>query len=256
MQSLPNYPSQWQCLMNHLGQWQGTFTEVSPLGTVGQSRPSVVTLAGCDENRRIRQTIVVAGNRQVLEYGGLGRGILLCADGAFSQGSLQWGPLGEFGAELGLIDGDQRVRCALVYENSQCRHLTLIREQRGAGRLGQGERHLITQLYPDWRTPAALSGGLTRQRSAAQVTLRWQLETETGVWCGVHQADHRYEQGHYRLLVLEPEIWVWFPPRVPQGVAFHLGLLWRGQALLRRYDRTGAWVDLTQVQGVVVADGY
>ncbi|APB33609.1 hypothetical protein GlitD10_1288 [Gloeomargarita lithophora Alchichica-D10] len=98
MQSLPNYPPQWQCLLKNLGAWHGTFTDGSPTGELGQERPSVVTLEGLQEHRCIRQTITVAGESKVLEYTGLGRGILLFADGAFSQGSMQWGgPTGILG---------------------------------------------------------------------------------------------------------------------------------------------------------------
>lgn len=254
MLSLPDYPSQWQCLLQNLGQWRGTFTDISPAGEWGPSRPSTVTLEGLEENRTIRQTITVDGMTKVLTYSGLGRGILLFTDGAFSQGSMQWGPFGDFGAELGLINGEQRVRCAIVYHDSQCHSLTLMHEQRGQGQLGNNHRNKITQLYPDWRTPMELSGYLTVQCQVHQVSIQWALATASWAWCGGSHGQNVYEHEMYRALNLTPDIWVWFPPVVPKGEAFHLGLIWQKQALLRRYDQRGAWVDLTQVQGVLVAD--
>ncbi|APB33610.1 hypothetical protein GlitD10_1289 [Gloeomargarita lithophora Alchichica-D10] len=164
------------------------------------------------------------------------------------------GPYGDFGAELGLINGDQRVRCAIVYADSRCQYMTLMREQRGQGQLGDISTPRITQLYPDWRTPAALSGSFRLGREGQQVTLQIELAGALWGWTGGYQSQNMYEQENYRLLALTPEIWVFLPPVIPKGQGFWLGLIWQGQALLRRYDGSGAWVDLTQMQGVLVAN--
>ncbi|MEN9206995.1 MAG: DUF3598 family protein [Gloeomargarita sp. GMQP_bins_120] len=250
MQPLPNYPPQWQCLLRNLGQWQGTFTDVSPVGKVLAEHPSVVTLEVLDEGSTIRQTIRVDGKERVLVYRTLGRGILLFADGAFSQGSLQWGPLGDFGAELGLIQGDRRVRCAMVYQDSVLQRLTLIQEQREPTAVVGETYPPVTQLYPDWRTPMALTGQLTVTWHAQAAHWQMVMGTETWTWSGECHPDGYYEGQGYRLLCLQPEVLVCLPPVIGRGQSFALGLVWGGQAMWRRYDARGAWIDLTQFRQV------
>ena len=52
-------------------------------------------------------------------------------NGAFSQGSIQWGPFSEFGAELGFIAGSRRLRIVQLFAQAshEFKQLTLIREQ-------------------------------------------------------------------------------------------------------------------------------
>lgn len=250
MQPLPDYPPQWQCLLQNLGEWRGAFSDMSPTGVLLAKRPSVVTLEALDDGTTIRQTIRVDGSERVLVYRTLGRGILLFADGAFSQGSLQWGPFGDFGAELGLIQGDDRVRCAIVYQNSVLDRLTLIQEQRPVTKPLPTTYPLVTQLYPDWRTPAALTGQLTLTWDARTAHLHLELDAERWTWTGQRQEGNYYDGQGYRWLPLRPDTGVFIPPVIPRGQPFLLGLVWGHQGLLRRYDAQGAWTDLTQVRSV------
>ncbi|MCS6782371.1 MAG: DUF3598 family protein [Gloeomargarita sp. SKYBB_i_bin120] len=250
MQPLPDYPSQWQCLLQNLGEWRGTFCDVSPTGECLSERPSLVTLEALDQGATIRQSICVDGHERVLVYRTLGRGILLFADGAFSNGSLQWGPFGEFGAELGLIWGDRRVRCAIVYHNSVLDRLTLIQEQRASTEPVPGGYPPVTQLYPDWRTPTALAGQLTLTWDGKTANLQADMETERWTWTGQRQGANCYEGQDHRLLQLQPDLQVFAPLVIARGRAFGLGLIWQGQALWRRYDERGAWTDLTQIRRV------
>ncbi|MCY7390505.1 MAG: DUF3598 family protein, partial [Leptolyngbyaceae cyanobacterium CAN_BIN12] len=124
--------SQWDCLLQNLGEWQGSFTRFSAEGNELEDTPTVVSLEGLNGNQTIRQIIrrlASEPTEKILEYSTLGRGILFFEDGAFSQGSLQFAPFSEFGAELGLIHGDRRLRLVQLFNrDSQCDRVTLIRE--------------------------------------------------------------------------------------------------------------------------------
>ncbi|NJL01176.1 MAG: DUF3598 family protein [Spirulinaceae cyanobacterium RM2_2_10] len=126
----------WHCLLKNLGEWQGSFTRFSPQGELLADEPSCVTLASRDRDREICQTIRrhppgQSPQEQVLVYRSLARSVLFHDDGSFSQGSMQWGPFSEFGAELGLLATDERLRLVQLYDrDSQLSELTLIREHR------------------------------------------------------------------------------------------------------------------------------
>ena len=64
-----------------------------------------------------------------MEYHTLNRSTTFFENGAFSQGALQFAPYTEFGAEMGLIYGDRRLRVVLLYDKaSQLDRVTFIRE--------------------------------------------------------------------------------------------------------------------------------
>jgi hypothetical protein len=170
---------QWECLLENLGEWRGAFTRVSPQGELLEDTPTVVSLEGLDNNQMIRQVVkrlVPNAEDLVLEYRSLSRSILFFENGAFSQGSIQFGPFSEFGAEFGLINGNRRLRLVQLFnQESRLHQLTLIRE-RLAGTdsperpplklddlIGEWQGEAVT-LYPDWRNPDTCSTNLKLQR--------------------------------------------------------------------------------------------
>lgn len=162
--------SQWECLLQNLGEWQGSFTRLSPQGELLEDTPTVVSLEGLNNKQTIRQIVRRLPPNQpidekVLEYSSLGRGILLFDDGAFSQGSIQFAPFSEFGAELGLINGSRRLRLVQLFDkNGQLDRLTLIRENLAGTMtaerppltlddlLGEWQGEAVT-IYPDGQSP-------------------------------------------------------------------------------------------------------
>ena len=186
--------AQWHCLLQNLGEWRGSFARFSPAGELQEETPTIVSLEGLDDNQTIRQTIrryAPTGNagfdaslltsqpidEKVLVYSSFGRGVLFFDNGAFSQGSIQFGPFSEFGAELGLIAGDRRLRLVQLFDRDSTLHqLTLIREQRMGSDaterppltlddlLGEWQGEAIT-LYPDWRSPTTYSTRLQLSRT-------------------------------------------------------------------------------------------
>ncbi|MEB3213327.1 MAG: DUF3598 family protein, partial [Leptolyngbyaceae bacterium] len=130
--------SQWTHLLENLGIWDGQFQYFSSQGIEIESTPSRVSLEGLENHQRIRQVVqMLSTDRQtvvserVLDYRTLNRSVLVFPSGAFSQGSMQYGPFSEFGAELGFISGDRRCRLVQLFDKeSNFSKLTLIPEYR------------------------------------------------------------------------------------------------------------------------------
>ncbi len=45
--------SQWDCVLQNLGAWQGSFTRLDPMGETTEDIASLVTLTGVNENQTI-----------------------------------------------------------------------------------------------------------------------------------------------------------------------------------------------------------
>ncbi|MCU0538083.1 MAG: DUF3598 family protein [Hydrococcus sp. Prado102] len=162
--------SQWEYLLKNLGEWQGSFTRFSPQGEFIEDTPTIVSLEGQENNTKVRQVVRrlppnLPPQDLVLEYSSLSRSILFFENGAFSQGSMQWGPFSEFGAEFGLTEGDRRLRLVALYNSdSKFDKLTLIREKLAGSTTPERPSLKVEQLigewcgeavtiYPDWRSP-------------------------------------------------------------------------------------------------------
>jgi hypothetical protein len=150
--------SQWECLLKNLGQWQGSFTRLSPQGDLIEDTPTLVSLQGINNNRSIRQLVRRFYSDQVpedliLEYGSLNQGILFSQTGAFCQGSLYFSSFSsQFGAEFGLISGERRLRIVQLF-NERCEfdRLTLIREKLVDSSSPERPMLTVEQLLGQWQ---------------------------------------------------------------------------------------------------------
>jgi hypothetical protein len=271
-------PSQWECLLKNLGEWQGSFTRFSPQGQQLEDTPSVVSLEGLNNNQTIRQTIRLCPPSQtvdekVLEYSSLNRSILFFENGTFSQGSMQWGPFSEFGAELGLIEGKRRVRLVQLFnKDSQLSQLTLIREKLAdtdapehpeltvEQLLGEWEGEAVT-IYPDWRSPDTYP---TRLKLHRQDTNRLVQQLTYGTGTSVRTITSsaqingsvlHFDQGSLpvQVLLLPDGASSNCPLQVKPGHFFVLEVGWlvqpdQRQRLVRSYSDKGEWVSLTLIR--------
>ena len=224
---------QWDCLLKNLGCWQGSFIQVSPTGTVLEAIASTTTLEGKNANQTICQTIRLdypSGTQErQFEYSSLARSVLFFDDGSFSQGSTQLGFNSEFGAELGLVYGNQRRRLVQIYnKNGILEKLTLIPEQLAgtepspsiplAWEQLAGKWHTqIMTLYADWRSP-----------DHTKTEVIWQ---EPPLFLGHGVASI-------------------CPTQTKLGQPLTLELLWLVEAhtyhhLIRSYDAKGGWISLS-----------
>lgn len=265
--------SQWDRLLLNLGAWQGSFTRFSPQGNLQEDTPTLVTLEGLNRDQTIRQTIQRFSpsgetvQNQVLEYSSLGRSVLFFENGAFSQGSIQAAPFSEFGAELGFIQGDRRLRLVQLFDQSgHFSRLTLIREHRQhtpmAERpplsvemlLGNWQGEAIT-LYPDWRTPDYSTTALHIHREGNILHQHLIMPSlDLASTASIDGSILRFEQGSYpmQVLLLPDGASSNTPIALPKGKPFFLEAGWLitdslRQRMIRSYDARGGWVSLTLV---------
>ncbi len=272
--------SQWERLLKNQGVWVGSFTQVSPTGTIQNDVPTEVALLAQQGGDQMRQEIRKWPPGQpmqetVLEYRSLGRGVLFCEDGAFSQGSIQWSPVSEFGAELGLIYGHERLRIAQIFpRQASLGGLTLIREhlqgQMPALRSPLSVDQLVgtwegqgTTVYPDYQPDMAFSSRLVLTASD-ETTLTQTLSLNPGPTLSSQGQRTgftlQFSQGRQpvTVLLLPSGASATFPTAIVPGQPFFLELGWLitptlRQRLIRTYDERGTWVSLTQVVETKVA---
>ena len=267
--------SQWECLLQNSGEWQGSFTAFSPQGEQRGDTPTVVSLQGLDNNQTMRQIIRrFQPNQQVeekvIEYSSLGRGVLFFENGAFSHGSIQLGPFSEFGAELGLIAGDRRLRLVQLFDKTgQLDRLTLIREKLGATTkerppltvddlVGEWQGEGVT-LYPDGRSPDTYPTMLRVDKNADELTQQLTINqgnstrniSSTARIDGSMLYFDRGAQSN-QVLLLPDGASATSPQQVKPGQAFFLEVGWllqpdQRQRMIRRYNDKGEWSTLTLV---------
>ena len=266
--------TQWARLLKNQGTWVGSFTQVSPTGEILQDTPSEVSLIPLNGGNTMRQEIRKRPPGQppsetVLEYSSLGRGVLFCETGAFSQGSIQRSPVSEFGAELGLIHGSERVRVAQVFPRQPTLgSLTLIREHLAGTepllRPSLTVDQLIgtwvgeaTTVFPDWQPQRSLTTRLEIQqegdRAIAQ-TLTFGNSPAIQSQGQLVGSTLRFEQGSQpvTVLLLPTGASATFPTEIQSGQPLFLEAGWLitptlRQRLIRTYNAQGTWESLTLV---------
>jgi len=168
--------AQWENFLQNLGEWHGSFTQLSTRGEVLQDTPSIISLEGFNDNKNVRLKLRRFSpnpsgvgepevSELVREYQTLGRDILFFENGAFSQGTIQLAPFSECGAEFGFIYNYRRLRFIQIYNtDGYLSKLTLIREKQldknvperppltVEDLLGEWEGEAVT-MYPDSRSP-------------------------------------------------------------------------------------------------------
>ena len=278
-------PSQWECLLKNLGEWQGSFTRLSPQGELLEDTPTVVSLEGLNDNQTIRQVIRRIPPNQpvdekVLEYSSLNRSTLFFENGAFSQGSIQRAPFSEFGAELGLIEGNRRLRLVQLFnKDSQLSQLTLIREKLAGTEvperpaltleqlLGEWQGEAVT-IYPDWRSPDTFPTQLNLHQEDSNHVVQ-QLTFGSGAsvrtitsTATVNGSILHFDQSPLptQVLLLPDGASSNCPLVVKPGYSFVLEVGWllqpdQRQRLVRRYSDKGDWSSLTLVKEQRVKKG-
>lgn len=262
--------SQWQCLLENVGQWHGSFTRLSPRGEIIEDTPTMVSLTGLNDNQTIHQIVRrlppnLPPEEKVFEYSSLGRGILLFDNGAFSMGSIQRSPFAKFGAELGLIHQSRRLRLVQLFDQSgQLERLTLIREKLAEATelekppltvddlIGTWQGEAIA-LYPDWRSPDTYSTMLKIEqvgegKLSQQLTIGDRTITSVATISGVIIS---FDSG-YQVLLLPDGASATCPVQLKSDTGFFLEVGWmqspnERQRLIRTYNNRGEWVNLTLV---------
>jgi hypothetical protein len=271
--------TQWECFLNNIGEWHGSFTRVSLQGEILEDTPSILLLESLNGDRDARLTLrrFSGGevNEIVLEYNpsSMARKVLFFETGAFSQGSLQWAPFTEFGAELALVDRDRSRRLRLVQlfdRESQLGSLTLIRERLAGTNtpenpiltveqlLGEWQGEAIT-IYPDGQPPDTYPTRMKLQQEGAELIqeLTFGSSTSTRTITSRAKIDEKvlhFDRGTLpvRVLLLPDGASATFPVKINSRTPFFLEAGWLlqpnlRQRLIRNYNETGEWISLTLV---------
>jgi hypothetical protein len=238
-----------------------------------------VTLEGLENDTLVRQTVSTfplgeSPSEKVFEYRSLNRATLCFETGAFSQGSMQWSPFAEFGAELGLVAGDRRLRLVVTYDKAATLdRITVIREILAGTEperhpaltleqlLGNWRGEAVT-LFPDLRSPEFFPTQLELTLKDGHIlnqTLRF------GEYCLSSSARIEgsrlfFEESglSVQVLLLPDGGSLNCPQQIQPRQSFVLEAGWlidstHRQRLVRRYDRSGAWSSLTLIREEKVA---
>ncbi len=270
--------SQWDCLLKNIGKWEGSFTSFSPTGKELEDTPTMVALESKNDNKTMRQIVRFnytdrPAEEKILEYSSLGRGVLFFENGAFSNGSLQWGPFSEFGAELGLIFGSERLRMAQIFNKERkFDRLTLIRESLAGTDpnfrppltpeqlLGTWRGKAIT-IYPDLRNPDTLDSNLKltmqgNNKLAQELTFNIGNKSRTissvaDINGSILEFNNSDPVRH--IIMLPGGASCNIPLEIKPGKPILLEMGWlisptKRQRIIRNYDDKGGWINLTLVE--------
>lgn len=266
--------SQWECLLKNLGQWQGSFTRLSPQGDFIEDTPTLVSLEGINNNKSIRQLVRRfhsdrATEDLILEYSSLNQSILFSQTGAFSQGSLYFSSFtSQFGAEFGLISGERRLRMVQLF-NERCEfdRLTLIREKLADSSTPEKPMLTVEQLLGQWQGKAVTTGRdfyfsppYSTHVSIERLENNYLSQTLT---FGSQQITSRARIEGQRLLFENSPLPIQIlllpdgascntPLKITAGHRFVLEVGWllsptQRQRLIRSYDEKGEWTGITLV---------
>jgi Domain of unknown function (DUF3598) len=267
--------SNWENFLKNLGEWEGTFTQISTDGEVLVSTPSLLTLAGLEDNQLVKFRLRRFANDiteqptsdRVQEYRSLGRQAVFFDPGAFSKGSLQVAPYTEFGAEYGFVAEDRRSRLVQLFDKQNCfTSLTLIREIRSGTDVKLRPDLTVAQLlgkwagtactfYSDWQDPQTYATSL--EVSQIDGSLHHQLSFGDRTIAATARIDGNqlhFEEGSAlrKVLLLPDGASSNTPLHISHRQPFFVEAGWllsdnERQRLIRSYNDKGEWVSSTHV---------
>lgn len=275
--------SQWENFLQNLGEWHGSFTQISPRGEVVQDTPSIITLESLNDRKTVRLKLrrfypnpSGVGEPEVRElvreYQNLGRDILFFENGAFCQGTIQIAPFAECGAEFGFIYNYRRLRFVQLYDTKgDLSTLTLIREHQPDKNvperppltvdalLGEWHGEAVT-MYPDWRGPDCYATKLqldleSGDRLVQKISFGSNAEAKTIASTGIIEGSViNFKEGTTPMqVVLLPDGGSCTLPvqvELRKPVFFEAGWLVEPDLrlrMIRSYNEKGEWVSLTLV---------
>ncbi|MEL7035600.1 MAG: DUF3598 family protein [Cyanobacteria bacterium J06592_8] len=270
--------SQWENFLENLGEWHGSFTQISTQGEIIKDTPSILLLEGLNDNTRVRLTLrrfppspdgitKPPVDELVREYQSLGRDMLFFETGAFSQGTIQLAPFAKSGAEFGFVAENRRLRLVELCDlNGYLEQLTLIREYRAntdaverppltvEALLGTWKGEAVT-LYPDLRPPETVSTQMQLQLNHSTLTQTLSFNNQTiSSTATIAGSILHFDQGSQpvRVYLLPDGASATVPQQVQLRQPFFFEAGWlihphQRQRLIRRYNAKGEWESLTFV---------
>ncbi len=267
--------SNWENFLKNLGEWVGSFTQISTDGELLTSTPSILTLEGLEDDLlvrfRVRRFATNTSEQPIVdtiqEYRSLGKQAVFFETGAFSKGSLQVAPFAQFGAEYGFVSGDRRSRLVQLFgKQGSFDSLTLIREIRGGTAATLRPDLTVAQLvgkwtgtahtvYPDWKAPETTAVSLEIRQVGG--CLRQQLTFGSRTIASTARIEGNrlhFEEGTNprRVLLLPDGMSSNTPLQVSHREPFFVEAGWllsenKRQRLIRSYNEKGEWISSTHV---------
>jgi Domain of unknown function (DUF3598) len=267
--------SQWECVLNNLGEWVGSFTTVTPHGDLIEDIPSIIKLEGVNDNRSIHLVLTrfypLPNSTErypkevVWDFSSPpGVGAIYFETGAFSSGALAITMGVKTIAEFSLIVTDRRFRMIQTFEaEQQLDRITFVREYRQGQTIAARPQLTIADLcgiwqgtsttfYPDDRSPIVTNSQsrFTPSGSGYQLVADANSIDLTATTDRLLQfSDH---DRSYQILLLPDGGYATTPTQIRLGQPFYLEIGWMYAAgkrhrLVRRYDSTGKWASATLI---------
>jgi Domain of unknown function (DUF3598) len=274
--------TQWECVLENLGEWQGSFTRLSPTGEELEDIPSLISLTGVDENRlstgQATPTIHLSLTRHYPDAEGIlqpqemafdfsepSPGAIFFETGAFSEGSISWRTGAPGGAEFAFKHEDRRLRSIPQYDlDGKFFRLTLIREGRVgtnaperpplelAGWLGVWQGEAVTRYFGNTRvseSPTVQTVALNDDRTVSVSRSIDSQVTESTLTIDPSTSTRLTNQST-QVILLPDAAYVMCPTQFQPGVAIELEVGWSiepnlRQRLIRTYTDRGDWLSLT-----------
>jgi hypothetical protein len=266
--------SNWENFLKNLGEWVGSFTQVSTDGKLLTSTPSILKLEGLEDNQLVRFRVRRFASDiseqptvdTIQEYRSLGRQAVFFDTGAFSKGSIQVAPFSEFGAEYGFVSGDRRSRLVQLFgKQGSFDSLTLIREIRSDTEATLRPDLTVAQLvgkwtgtahtvYAEWKAPETIAVSLEIKETNG--CLEQQLAFGSRSISSTARIDGNqlhFEEGTPRRILLLPDgMSSNTPLQVSHRQPFFVEAGWllaenERQRLIRSYNEKGEWISSTHV---------
>jgi Domain of unknown function (DUF3598) len=276
--------SQWECVLENLGEWVGSFTTVTAQGESIEDIPSIIKLEGVRDNQAIHLVLTrffplpnstERYSKQVVWDFSTppGVGAIYFETGAFSSGTLVVNTGVKTIAEFSLMGIDRRFRMIQTFaENQQLDRVTFVREQRQDTTAPERPHLNIADLVGTWKGRATTYYANSESPNFANTdsTLAvsdsgYQLVEDDDSISFVATSDRLWqftddEDGQvYQMLLLPDGGYTISPTQIALGYPFYLEIGWvyttgKRQRLVRRYDRTGKWDSATSIEEEVTPE--
>jgi hypothetical protein len=266
--------SQWECVLENLGEWVGSFTTITPDGELIEDIPSIINLEGIRDHNAIHLVLKrfypLPNSTErypkevVWDFSTPpGIGAIYFETGAFSSGALTVAAGVKTIAEFSLIATDRRFRMIQMFDiHQQIDRVTFVREQRQGSTAPERPQLSISDLLGKWK------GTVTRSFADGRSSIASDTESTFAISNSGYQLveDARsidltvvkdslanrlqfrdpQDGQSYQMILFPDGGYTILPFQIKLGAAFYLEIGWiyqpgQRQRLVRRYDSTGKW---------------
>ncbi|MDX2273625.1 MAG: DUF3598 family protein [Cyanobacteriota bacterium] len=261
--------TQKECLALHLGTWYGIFSETTFFNQIPtearhkrsqiifeQPQPEVISQSNA-------YLPVEAENEDLFPsanpwyYQNFSAGLRFFEEGSFSNGRVQLAPFSDFATEQGFLFENQKMRVVQQFDSQgRISAITTIQEARG-----ENSQAWLSQQIASLAEPVDSSTALSEffaeyensrwHGSATTLTADHYTPSQQSVTLIMGRGNDFCWLAAPRLLLRSPQI---LPiPTTHRDRHFQIELIWLPNpeyylGLIRRYDRQGAWQDITLIQ--------